>query len=187
MDKEELSLKNRELTLTKRAQNIGIVKFIFATAVISLIGLLLDVSTFFHERVDNDRTFLVNQIELLRESDPVMRLENIHFLKKLNGAPSTYLNNLEQETIAEIDRDKADQELRKKIDQRVKAEQEQGASEKLARAKEEERIAIQAKFDAETKATESRKQTKKTHDLLLQNAYRNERLFELNRKGYQLP
>lgn len=182
-----MQLKEKELVLNKRAQDIGIVKFIVGTLLIGVVGLMLDFDTFFHEKIDDDRTFLVNQIELLREKHPSKRLSNIITLKGINGAPSQYLNDLEKEAIAEIKEKKAKKEVERKIALRKKAENEKATKEKIEKARQEEKVAIAAKVKAEKQARLLRLATIKARDKALQDAYPRMNLFELRRKGYQLP
>lgn len=187
MDNKELELKEKEVRLLKRGQDLGMLKFLLGGLVFGLIGYVLDLDKFIHTKNHDDRQFLVNQIERLREPEPVKRLENIRFLKTINGTPSEYLNNLEKEAVAEIEEVRLNAEAEKRTAERQRLEREQREAQEIERARQAELAAIAEKEEAQKRIEEARVTTMKAHDAALQEAYPGVDLFELKRRGAILP
>ena len=114
-------------------------------------------------------------------------MENIRFLKTINGTPSEYLNNLEKEAVAEIEEVRLNAEAEKRTAERQRLEREQREAQEIERARQAELAAIAEKEEAQKRIEEARVTTMKAHDAALQEAYPGVDLFELKRRGAILP
>jgi len=189
MNKNEIEFKVKELNLIKRGQNLGLLKFFIGGFALGLAGFFLDFDKLIHSKSNDDRNFLVQRIELLRESDPTKRLENIKFLQGINGKPSTYLEKLEKEAEEEIRLAELDAEVQRKTDERKRLEAEQHAQEEIEIARKQEEMAIAIKEAEAAEIIRKQVELEKENEVARQRAYQSMRAWEqeLLQQGYHLP
>lgn len=187
MNAQEVQIREKELALKRRGQTLSFAKFVVGVLVLGVLSFALDVKSFLHTLNSDDRSFLSRHESLLREPDLQKRLENIAFLEGISGRKSDYLSARKKQTQAEIDEEKKQKEKLKRAEERERAEKEKAAAEELERAKEAEREAEEAAAEAKRRAEAWRVEAQMAYDRALQEAYPNEDLFELKRRGAQIP
>ena len=85
MDSSDLKIREKELALKKRKQNLSAGKFVVGVVLLGVLSFNLDLFTFFYTRDKDDRDFLSSQRLLLQESDLQQRLQNIAFLDGISA------------------------------------------------------------------------------------------------------
>ena len=182
-----IKIREKELALKRREQNLSTVKFVVGVLLLGALGYALDIEKFRYTQGKDDRTFLSNNQPLLQDKDLRKRLSNIAFLEGINGRKSEYLTAIKRQTQAEIDQAERQIEELKKAEERKKAERQKAAEEKIKQAKEAEKQAKEAADAAKQRAEALRVATRKAYDRALQEAFPNQNLFDLKRRGVQIP
>ena len=187
MDAQELKIREKELALKRRKQNLSAVKFVIGVLLLGVLGYALDIEKFVYIQGKDDRTFLSSNQSLLQEKNLNKRLSNITFLEAINGRKSAYLIAIKLQTQAEIDQAKSQIIELKKVEERKKAEREKAAEEEIKQAKEAEKQAKEAADAAKQRAEALRSATRKAYDRALQEAFPYQNLSDLKKRGVQIP
>ena len=187
MNTQEMQIREKEITLKRREQTLSLIKFVLGVLVLGFLSFALDVKSFLHTLNRDDRDFLSTFESHLREPNLQKRLENIAFLQGITGPKSEYLSAAMEQTKAEIEAEEKLKEKLKREEERERAERRKASAEEVKRAKEAERQAEEAVTKAKRRAVALRTEAQKAYDRALQEAYPHKNLFDLKRRGAQIP
>ena len=187
METHELQIRERELALKKREQNLSAGKFVVGAVLLGSLSLILDIESVLYTQYKDDRAFLSSHLLLLQEIDLQKRLTNIELLGGISGGKLEYLELLTTQTLAEIDEEKKRRDELQRTEEREKRERENAAEDEINRAREAERQAEAAAVEAKRRTEDLRSQVRKAYDRALQEAYPHESLFDLKRRGVEIP
>ena len=187
METHELQIRERELALKKRKQNLSAGKFVVGAVLLGGLSLILDIESILYTQSKDDRDFLSRHLLLLQESDLQKRLINIELLGGISGGKLEYLELLMHQTLAEVVEEKKRRIELNSTEKREKTEREDAAEDEINRAREAERLAGEAAVEAKRRTEDLRSQVRKAYDRALQEAYPHESLFDLKRRGVKIP